>query len=215
AVTITQATEVGTVYAVDDVKAIAEVSRRHGLPLHMDGARFANAIAATGVTPAEMTWKSGVDIISFGATKNGCWMADAVVIFNPEVGKDLRLLRQRAGQTFSKARFISAQFEAYLTDDLWLRMAGHANAMAAHLAETIEDAPTGRLAWLPQANEVFAILDRAIAERLQAAGAKFYEWGVPQGFDGHLGDNEAIYRFVASFATATEEIDRLGQLLAP
>ncbi|TGU92138.1 low specificity L-threonine aldolase, partial [Mesorhizobium sp. M8A.F.Ca.ET.173.01.1.1] len=92
------------------------------------------------------------------------------------------------------ARFISAQFEAYLTDDLWLRMAGHANAMAAHLAETIEDAPTGRLAWLPQANEVFAILDRAIAERLQAAGAKFYEWGVPQGFAGHLGDNEAIYR---------------------
>ncbi|TIN34827.1 MAG: low specificity L-threonine aldolase, partial [Mesorhizobium sp.] len=85
AVTITQATEVGTVYTVDDVKAIAEVSRRHKLPLHMDGARFANAIAATDVTPAEMTWRSGVDLISFGGTKNGCWMADAVVIFNPEV----------------------------------------------------------------------------------------------------------------------------------
>ncbi|RWE75038.1 low specificity L-threonine aldolase [Mesorhizobium sp.] len=213
AVTITQATEVGTVYSVDDVKAIAEVSRRHKLPLHMDGARFANAIAATGVSPAEMTWKSGVDLISFGATKNGCWMADAVVILNPDVAKDLRLQRQRAGQTFSKARFISAQFEAYLTDDLWLRMAGHANQMAAHLAETIEDAPAGRLAWLPQANEVFAILDRATAERLRAAGAKFHEWGVPSGFEGHLGDNEAIYRFVASFATTTEEIDRLGQLL--
>ena len=214
AVTITQATEVGTVYSVDDVKAISEVARRHGLPLHMDGARFANAIAATGVSPAEMTWKSGVDLISFGGTKNGCWMADAVVILNPDVGRELRLLRQRAGQTFSKARFISAQFEAYFTDDLWLRMAGHANAMAAHLAETIEDAPSGRLAWLPQANEVFAILDKPTAEKLQAAGAKFYEWGVPQGFDGHLGDKEAIYRFVASFATSTEEIDRLGQLLA-
>jgi len=213
AVTLTQATEVGTVYSVDDVKAIAEVSRHYRLPLHMDGARFANAIAATGVSPAEMTWKSGVDLISFGGTKNGCWMADAVVVLNPEVGKDLRLLRQRAGQTFSKARFISAQFEAYLTDDLWLRMAGHANAMAAHLAETIEDAQAGRLAWLPQANEVFAILDRTVAEKLQAAGARFYEWGVPQGFDGHLGDNEVIYRFVASFATTTEEIDRLGQLL--
>jgi len=214
AVTVTQATEVGTVYSVDDVKAIAEVSRHHKLPLHMDGARFANAIAATGVSPAEMTWKSGVDLISFGGTKNGCWMADAVVILNPEVGKDLRLLRQRAGQTFSKARFISAQFEAYFTDDLWLRMAGHANQMAALLAETIEDAIAGRLAWLPQANEVFAVLDRTTAEKLRAAGAKFHEWGVPQGFDGHLGDNEAIYRFVASFATSTEEIDRLGQLLA-
>ncbi|MDG4875863.1 low specificity L-threonine aldolase [Mesorhizobium sp. WSM4935] len=214
AVTLTQATEVGTVYSIDDVKAVAEVSHRHKLPLHMDGARFANAIAATGVSPAEMTWKSGVDLISFGGTKNGCWMADAVVILNPDLGKDLRLLRQRAGQTFSKARFISAQFEAYFTDDLWLRMAAHANQMAAHLAETIEDAPTGKLAWLPQANEVFAILARETAEKLQAAGAKFYEWGLPQGFDGHLGEEEAIYRFVASFATTTEEIERLGQLLA-
>jgi len=213
AVTITQATEVGTVYAVDDIKAIAEVARRHGLPLHMDGARFANAIAATDISPAAMTWKSGVDIISFGGTKNGCWMADAVVVLNPEIARDLRLLRQRAGQTFSKARFISAQFEAYFTDELWLRMARHANAMAARLAETIEDTPAAKLAWLPQANEVFAILDRKRAETLQAAGAKFYEWGVPQGFDGHLGDNEAIYRFVASFATTTQEIDRLGQLL--
>jgi threonine aldolase len=214
AVTITQATEVGTVYTVDDVKAISEVARRHGLPLHMDGARFANAIAATDIAPAEMTWKSGVDIISFGGTKNGCWMADAVVVLNPDVAQDLRLLRQRAGQTFSKARLISAQFEAYFTDELWLRMARHANGMAARLAETIEDAPAGRLAWLPQANEVFAILDRANAEKLQAAGAKFYEWGVPQGFDGHLGDNEAIYRFVASFATTTQEIDQLGHLIA-
>ncbi|MBZ9987991.1 low specificity L-threonine aldolase [Mesorhizobium sp. BH1-1-5] len=214
AVTVTQATEVGTVYSVDDVQAIAEVSRRHKLPLHMDGARFANAIAATGVSPAEMTWKSGVDLISFGGTKNGCWMADAVVILNPDVGKDLRLLRQRAGQTFSKARFISAQFEAYFTDDLWLRMAGHANQMAAHLAETIEDAPAGKLAWLPQANEVFAILNRETAGKLQAAGAKFHEWGLPQGFDGHIGDSEAIYRFVASFATTAQEIDHLGRLLA-
>jgi threonine aldolase len=161
-----------------------------------------------------MTWKSGVDIISFGATKNGCWMADAVVVLNPDVARDLRLLRQRAGQTFSKARFISAQFEAYLTDDLWLRMARHANAMAARLAATIEDAPSGRLAWLPQANEVFAILDRTKAEKMQGDGAKFYEWGVPQSFDGHLGDNEAIYRFVASFATTAEEVDHLGHMIA-
>ena len=214
AVTITQATEIGTVYSLAEIDAIASITKANGLPLHMDGARFANALVALGATPAEMTWKRGIDILSFGGTKNGCWMADAVVILNPDVGKDLRLQRQRAGQTFSKARFISAQFEAYFTDDLWLRMAGHANQMAALLAETIEDATAGRLAWLPQANEVFAVLDRTTAEKLRAAGAKFHEWGVPQGFDGHLGDNEAIYRFVASFATSTEEIDRLGQLLA-
>lgn len=213
AVTITQATEVGTVYTVDDVKAVSEVARRHKLPLHMDGARFANAVAATDISPAEMTWKSGVDIISFGGTKNGCWMADAVVVLNPEVARDLRLLRQRAGQTFSKARFISAQFEAYFADDLWLRMARHANAMAARLAAAIEDAPAGRLAWLPQANEVFAILDRSKGEKMQGDGAKFYEWGVPQSFDGHLGDNEAIYRFVASFATTAEEVDHLGHMI--
>jgi threonine aldolase len=214
AVTITQATEVGTVYTVDEITAISEVSLRHGLPLHMDGARFANAIAAIDTTAAEMTWKSGVDIVSFGGTKNGCWMADAVVVLNPNLGQDLRLLRHRAAQNFSKSRFIAAQFEAYFTDDLWLKTARHANAMAARLAAAIEDSAAARLAWLPQANEVFAILSRDNAKRLQAAGAKFYDWGVPHGFDGHIGVDEALYRFVASFATTAEQIDRFGHLIA-
>jgi threonine aldolase len=213
AVTITQATEVGTVYTVDEIKAISEVSRRHGLPLHMDGARFANAIAAIDTSAAEMTWKSGVDIVSFGGTKNACWMADAIVVLNPELGNDLRLLRQRAAQNFSKSRFISAQFEAYFTNDLWLETARHANAMAARLAAAIEDSASARLAWLPQANEVFAILSRDNAARLQAAGAKFYEWGAPHGFDGHLGENEAIHRFVTSFATTDENIAQFEALI--
>jgi threonine aldolase len=214
AVTITQATEVGTVYTAAEITAISEVSRRHGLPLHMDGARFANAIAAIDTTVAEMTWKSGVDIVSFGGTKNGCWMADAVVVLNPDLGHDLRLLRHRAAQNFSKSRFIAAQFEAYFADDLWLETARYANAMAARLAAAIEDSAQARLAWLPQSNEVFAILSRNNAERLQAAGAKFHDWGVPHGFDGHIGEDEALYRFVTSFATTAEEVDGFGQLIA-
>jgi threonine aldolase len=214
AVTITQATEIGTVYSLDDIAAISAVAKKHGLPLHIDGARFANALAALDVTPAEMTWRSGVDIVSFGGTKNGCWMAEAVVVLNPELGRDLQILRQRAGQLFSKSRFMAAQFEAYLADDLWLETARHANAMAARLAEVLGASNRVRLAWEPQANEVFAVLRREKAEQMRAAGARFHEWGLPQGFDGAVPEGEAIYRFVTSFATTVEEVDEFGELIA-
>jgi threonine aldolase len=213
AVTITQATEIGTVYALDDIAAVSAVAKKHGLPLHMDGARFANGLAALDVTPAEMTWKRGVDIVSFGGTKNGCWMAEAVVVLNPELGRDLPMLRQRAGQTFSKSRFMAAQFEAYLADGLWLETARHANAMAARLADTLRASNRVRLAWEPQANEVFATLGREKAEQMRAAGARFHEWGVPQSFDGDVPEGEAIYRFVTSFATTAEDVDRFGELI--
>lgn len=213
AVTITQATEIGTVYALDDIAAVSAVAKKHGLPLHMDGARFANGLAALDATPAEMTWKRGVDIVSFGGTKNGCWMAEAVVVLNPELGRDLPMLRQRAGQTFSKSRFMAAQFEAYLADDLWLETARHANAMAARLADTLRASNRVRLAWEPQANEVFAIVGREKAEQMRAAGARFHEWGVPQSFDGDVPEGEAIYRFVTSFATTAEDVDRFGELI--
>jgi threonine aldolase len=214
AVTITQATEIGTVYGLGDIAAVSAVAKNHGLPLHMDGARFANALAALEVTPAEMTWKNGVDIVSFGGTKNGCWMAEAVVVLNPELGRDLQVLRQRAGQLFSKSRFMAAQFEAYLADDLWLETARHANAMAARLADTLRASNRLRLAWEPQANEVFAMLTREKAERMRTAGARFHEWGLPQSFDGDLPRGEAIYRFVTSFATTVEEVDAFGALIA-
>jgi threonine aldolase len=213
AVTITQATEIGTVYALDDIAAVSAVAKKHGLPLHMDGARFANGLAALNATPAEMTWRRGVDIVSFGGTKNGCWMAEAVVVLNPELGRDLPMLRQRAGQTFSKSRFMAAQFEAYLADDLWLETARHANAMAARLADTLRVSNRVRLAWEPQANEVFAIVGREQAEEMRAAGARFHEWGVPQSFDGDVAEDEAIYRFVTSFATTADDVDKFGALI--
>ncbi|MGX5847189.1 threonine aldolase family protein [Mesorhizobium sp. PL10] len=214
AVSITQSTEVGTVYGLNDISAISEIAKRHALPLHMDGARFANALVALGTTPAEMTWKRGVDIVSFGGTKNGCWCAEAIVLFDLDRAKELSFLRKRAAQLFSKSRFIAAQFEAYFKDGLWLDTARHANAVAARLAAAIEDSATAKLAWLPQANEVFAVMKKSEAEKLQSAGAAFYDWHKPHGFDGHIGEDELLYRFVTSFATTSDEVDRFGQLIA-
>ncbi|RWP14857.1 MAG: low specificity L-threonine aldolase [Mesorhizobium sp.] len=214
AVSITQSTEVGTIYTLNEIATISAIAKHHKLPLHMDGARFANALVALETTPAEMTWKGGVDILSFGGTKNGCWCAEAIVLFDLDRARELAFLRKRAAQLFSKSRFIAAQFEAYFKDDLWLDTARHANAMAARLAALIGDSPSARLAWLPQANEVFAVMKKAKAERVHLAGAAFYDWHKPHDFDGHIGEDEALYRFVTSFATTAEEVDRFGELIA-
>lgn len=213
AISITQATEVGTVYGLDQISEVSAVAKRHGLPLHMDGARFANALVSLDATPAEMTWKRGVDIVSFGGTKNGCWCAEAIVMFDLDRAKDMHFLRKRSAQLFSKARFISAQFEAYFEDGLWLETARHANAMSAGLAETIESSPVARLGWQPEANEVFAIINKDVAKKAQAAGAVFYEWHVPASLAGKVQENEALYRFVTSFATSAEDVSRFGDLL--
>ncbi|RWO31292.1 MAG: low specificity L-threonine aldolase [Mesorhizobium sp.] len=214
AVSITQSTEVGTIYTLNEIARISAIAKHHNLPLHMDGARFANALVALETTPAEMTWKGGVDILSFGGTKNGCWCAEAIVLFDLDRARELAFLRKRAAQLFSKSRFIAAQFEAYFEDHLWLDTARHANAMAARLAALIEDSAPARLAWLPQANEVFAVMKKAKAERVLLAGAAFYDWHKPHDFDGHIGEDEALYRFVTSFATTEEEVDRFGELIA-
>jgi threonine aldolase len=213
AISITQATESGTVYSLDEIEAISAVARTFSLPLHMDGARFANAMVALGTTPAEMTWKRGVDILSFGGTKNGCWCAEAIVLFHPGQADEMAFIRKRAAQLFSKSRFIAAQFDAYFRDDLWLETARHANAMAARLAGTIEASSLARLAWKPQANEVFAIMRRETMERAFAAGARFYEWHAPQEFADRMEPDEVMCRFVTSFATVADEIDRLARLL--
>ena len=213
AVSITQATEIGTVYSLDQIDAVADVARRHKLPLHMDGARFANALVRLGCSPAEMTWKRGVDILSFGGTKNGCWCAEAIVVFRPELAADMPFLRKRAAQLFSKTRFVSAQFEAYFAADLWLDSARHANDMAARLADIIEAAPSLRLAWQAEANELFPVMDRATADRLHAAGALFNSWRKPSSHADALRDDEAIYRLVTSFATTADEIQRFAALV--
>lgn len=213
AVTITQATEAGTVYGLDAIAAISAMARRHEVSLHMDGARFANALVSLDTTPADMTWKRGVEILSFGGTKNGCWCAEAVVLFDPARAREFAYIQKRAGQLFSKSRFVAAQFAAYFADGLWLATARHANAMAARLADGIRASAKARLAWEPQANEVFAIMDVTVAHAARDSGARFYEWPSPAGFETG-GDGEKLYRLVTSFATQPDQVDRfLGNLI--
>jgi threonine aldolase len=212
AVTITQATEAGTVYSLDEIKAISAVCRERGLPLHMDGARFANALVTLGATPSQMTVDAGIDMVSFGGTKNGCWCAEALVVFDPAKASELPFLRKRAAQLFSKSRFIAAQFEAYFADDLWLTLARHSNAMAARLADHARASGNLRLAWEPQANEVFVAMSQEFAGHLQAKGVLFAPWSIPHYVEGRIAENEMLARFVTSFATRQEDVDAFGAL---
>jgi threonine aldolase len=214
AVSITQATEVGTVYRCEEVAAIANHAHSFGLPLHMDGARFANAMVRLGKTPAEMTWKNGVDVLSFGGTKNGCWCAEALVFFDPDMAKQLPFIRKRAAQLFSKTRFIAAQFHAYLNDDLWIRLATHANEMADRLATGIEASRDLKIAWQCESNELFVTMPKAVATRLEEQGAKFYPWPVPAEFASQVATDEGLYRFVTSFATEQEDVVKFLQLVS-
>ncbi len=201
AVSITQATEWGTVYSVDQVAALGQSCRRHGLHLHMDGARLANALAYLGCTPAELTWRAGVDALSFGATKNGALAAEAVVFFNPALAAGFERRRKRAGQLWSKLRFLSAQMLGYLEGDLWLRNATHANAMAQALARGLGAVPGARLLQDVQANELFVAMPEDTVQALEGAGARFYRWiGVP-------GVALPVIRLVTSFATTRAEVD--------
>ena len=207
---LTEATECGTLYSASEIKALASLARDAGMVVHMDGARFANAVAGLGVRPAELTWRAGVDLMSFGGTKNGCWAAEAIVVFEPGRWPDLPILRARAGHTFSKSRFVAAQFEGYLAEGNWLKTARHANEMAKRLADDIASSGRGRLAWPAGANEVFAVLKSATAARLRAAGAAFHPWSV----DGvEVGGDEEMVRLVTSFATSRRDVDRFVGML--
>lgn len=203
---LTQASECGTVYAPDHVARLAKIAHARGMAVHMDGARFANAAAHLGCAPADLTWSAGVDILSFGATKNGAMAAEAIVTFDDSRFPDLDVLCKRSGHVMSKARFTAAQFEALLTDGLWLRLAGHANAMARRLADGIEKSG-GRLHWPAPANEVFAVLPSPTVAALRAAGATFHSWEVLSG-------GEEIVRLVTCFATSETEVDAFVEALA-
>jgi threonine aldolase len=184
------------------------MARDAGLAVHMDGARFANAVAALGVAPADLTWRAGIDAMSFGGTKNGCIAAEAIVVFAPEKLRDLGAIRQRAGQTFSKSRFIAAQFEAYLEGANWLRWAGNANAMAERLRTGLVQRQC-RLGWQSSANEVFAVLPKAAIARIRTAGGSMHEWPAdPLPADRRPGPEEALVRLVASWATTEGDVDR-------
>ncbi len=195
AISLTQATEAGTVYRCEGIQAIGEVARAHGLALHMDGARFANAVVHLGVTPAEATWKAGVDALSFGATKNGAMGAEALIFFDQRRAADCAFRHMRGGHLMSKTRFISAQLEAYLTDDLWLRNASHANAMARRLADGLTDTPGVSLRHPVEANEVFAEMPEGMITRLHARGFQFHRW---------TGNS---VRLVTAFSTAAADVE--------
>jgi threonine aldolase len=213
-VSITQQSELGTAYAQEAIRRISAIARERGLALHMDGARFANALVELGVTPAEMTWKAGIDILSFGATKNGCIAAEAVVFFHPEMARETPFLRKRAGHFFSKSRFVAAQFDAYFRNDLWLRLARHANKMADRLRAGFAAAPNARPAWPTRGNEVFAVLTRADAARLKKLGALCYDWPQPGWMEPSLGPDEVLVRLVAAFSTGPDEVDSFLSALA-
>lgn len=176
AISLTQATEAGTVYTPGEIGAIAEVARRHRLGLHVDGARFANALVHLGCRPADLTWRAGVDALSFGATKNGAFAAEAVVIFDRARADTLGFRRKRGGQLWSKMRFLAAQFDAYLADDLWLANARHANAMATMLGRGLAGIPGAKIEFPVEANEVFVTLPEPVIRGLEADGFSFYRW---------------------------------------
>ena len=176
-VSLTQATELGTVYQAGEIRQLAEVTHNnYGLGLHMDGARFANAVVSLGCTPADITWRVGVDVLSFGATKNGAMAAEAVVFFNPSLAQTFSYRRKRGGHLFSKMRFLSAQLEAYITDDLWLKNASHANSMATKLAAGLTTLPRVQLCAPVEVNEIFLRLPETVIEGLFCEGFSFYRW---------------------------------------
>ena len=174
AISLTQSTELGTVYSPDELKAIWAKAKAHGLKMHMDGARFANAVAALGCAPKEITWQAGVDVLCFGGTKNGIPVGEAVVFFDRELAREFDYRCKQAGQLASKMRFISAPWVGMLKDGIWLKHAAHANAMAALLEEKIRALPEVKFLFPRQANAVFAELPRRAIDGLKAKGWKFY-----------------------------------------
>ncbi|NJK72523.1 MAG: low specificity L-threonine aldolase [Synechococcaceae cyanobacterium SM2_3_60] len=196
ALSLTNATEAGTIYTPAQVDELATIAHQHGLTVHMDGARFANAVVGADCTPAALTWQAGVDVLSFGATKNGAMAAEAVVFFTPELAAQWAYRRKRAGHLWSKMRFLAAQWLAYFEGDLWQRNARHANTMAQQLAQGLSSLPGVRLLHPVEANEVFIALPEAMVQVLEAAGFRFYHW------------SPGSYRLVMAFDTHPADLER-------
>ncbi|MBS0279624.1 MAG: low specificity L-threonine aldolase [Proteobacteria bacterium] len=206
AISISQATEMGTAYTTQEVTAIGALARSKGLKLHMDGARFANAVAHLGVTPAEATWKCGVDVMSFGATKAGALAAEAVVFFDPSLAGEFEYRRKRSGHLASKMRFVSVQLEAMLADDLWLVSGTRANALATHLAGELKQISGMEIAYPVETNMVFVRMPVEKAARMRAGGAQFHDWFPAQK------DGTVVTRIALAFATPDEHVAKLIEL---
>lgn len=213
-VSLTQATECGTVYSLADIRRLTDFAQEKGLKVHMDGARFANAVAALGCSPADVTWRAGIDALSFGGTKNGALMAEAVVFFSDVNLEEFDRNRQRLGHGLSKMRPIALQFLALLENGHWLDLARHANAMAARLGDRLMSVGH-RLAWPVEANEVFVILREAEITALRAAGARVSDWPSRNlATNTVLAADERVIRLVCSFATGEVEVERFVTLAA-
>ena len=189
-VSLTQATELGAVYSVEELATISDMAHAAGVRVHMDGARFANAMVSLSATPAEMSWKAGIDVVSFGATKNGTMNVDAVVVFDQALAEKIRYLHKRAGFLSSKMRFMSVQLLAYLEKDLWIRNAEQANRNAARLADAIGEVDGASLLAPVAANELFAHLPEKFQHKLESAGIQLRSWPHPRG---------DLFRLVASY----------------
>ncbi|MDK3017436.1 threonine aldolase family protein [Pseudodonghicola flavimaris] len=210
-VSLTQATERGGVYSVAEIAALTAVARDFGLSTYMDGARFTNALVTLGCTPAEMTWKAGIDVVSLGGTKNGLMGVEALIFFDPKKSWEFELRRKRGAHLFSKHRYLSAQMEAYLTDDLWLEMATAANANCARLAEGLRRAGA-RLLHTPQANLIFAALPRRAHQRLIAEGAMYHL--LDGTLEGEDPDELLTCRLVCDWSISDALIDQFLTLAA-
>lgn len=205
ALTITNVNELGSVYTVDEIAELCAVAKDLGMGTHLDGARFANALVSLNCSPAEMTWKSGIDVVSFGGTKNGLMGVEAVVIFDPEKAWEFELRRKRGGHLFSKHRYLSAQMDAYLEGDLWLQLARKANDMGARLEEGLNEVPGFKMVNPRHANMLFCGFERAGHERAQAAGAMYYPW--PNEHPDGAADDFLTCRLVTSWCTTADEVD--------
>ena len=202
-VSITQVCETGEVYQLDEIKKISDVAHNHNLNIHMDGARFANALVSLDVTPAEMTWKSGIDVLSFGATKNGCIAAEAIIFFKKDLVGNVAFLMKRAGHLLSKMRFVSAQLDAYITNDVWLKNAKHANKMGKRLSEGLNTHSDINLSYPTEANEIFATFPRNKIDNLNSEGYTINEdeW-----------DGKAV-RLVTAWNTNDNDVDEFLGIL--
>lgn len=209
-VSITQVTERGSVYSLAELQALCGVAKTYGLPVHLDGARFTNALVALNCSPADMTWKAGVDAVSFGGTKNGLMGVEAVVFFDESKAWEFELRRKRGAHLFSKHRYLSAQMAAYLEDDLWLKMARQANDNCARLAEGLR-AKGAAFLHEPQANMIFASFPRAKHKQLHEAGAVYHLWGAE--LDGEDENENLACRLVCDWSIGAAEIDQFLNLL--
>jgi len=202
-VSITQLCETGEAYELDEIKKISEIAHNHKLNMHMDGARFANALVSLDCSPAEMTWKSGIDVLSFGATKNGCLAAEAIIFFKPELVGNLPFLMKRAGHLLSKMSFVSAQLDAYITNEVWLRNAKHANAMGKKLSQGLDQHKNIELAYPTDANEIFVKIPKDIIDQLNSEGYTINddEWDgkavrLVTAWNTNLSDIETFLNFI-------------------